>query len=366
MRQLCGKVIMALVGALTAAGPARSEECSLSAEQIFARASPSIVQIFSLSIDPFLVLDRVQPSFGTGFQLGDGYVLTNYHVVADTQKTVAYFDEFAMPVQVVGIDPALDVAVLWTVQPGTPLEFGKSGDLAIGQQAFVIGFPLGLGKTISAGIVSGVSRVLPTTTSSWLAPYIQTDAAVSPGNSGGPLLDACGRVIGMITSSISDFGAENIGFAIPSDVLEPVAAELIESGHVSRPWHGLYGQITTPQIMQILGMPLTEWYGESMGFLVETIEPGSPADRAGLLGGNWPVRWGGTEVLIGGDIITYVDGQRIDSMDVALGIVGALEIGDVVELTVLRDGREITKTIEIEERPILEGEMDLFRRGARR
>ena len=185
-------------------------------------------QIFSLTINPYLVQERVTPKFGTGFLLEDGYLVTNYHVVADAGQTTVFFGDYGFPAQIMGIDPALDVAVLWTPQQGMPLEFADMDKAEIGQQTFVIGYPLGLGGTITSGVLSGVSRTLPRTTSSWLSPYIQTDAAISPGNSGGPLLDDCGRVLGMITLSIWEYGAENIGLAIPADVLQPVVEELVE------------------------------------------------------------------------------------------------------------------------------------------
>jgi putative serine protease PepD len=209
-----------------------------------------------------------------------------------------------------GIDPTLDVALLRPAGEGiaaAPLDLAPPAAIAIGQEVHVIGYPLGIGKSISAGIVSGVSRILPRTTSSWLSPYIQTDAAVSPGNSGGPLLDGCGRVVGLIAGKINAPSAENLAFAIPTEVLAPVVEELAAKGRVSRPWHGLYGQMVTPPILLMLGAP--PWEAEGLtGFLVETIEPGSAADRAGLKGGVWPVMWGPTEILLGGDIITEVNG----------------------------------------------------------
>jgi S1-C subfamily serine protease len=205
-----------------------------------------------------------------------------------------------------------------------------------------------------------MSRILPRTTSSWLSPYIQTDAAVSPGNSGGPLIDDCGRVVGLISSQISAPGAENLAFAIPIDVLGPVVADLTTTGRVSRAWHGLYGQMVTPVILQMMGAPPWD-AAELSGFLVETVEPGSAADRAGLRGGVWPVMWGPTEILLGGDIITEVNGVRIDSLEAALGIVRGLRIGETVKLKALRDGFEFESSVVLEERPLVEREMELFR-----
>lgn len=342
---------------------AQEADCTLSPAKIYANAQGSIVQVLSLSINPFLVSGRVEPSLGTGFMIGDGLILTNYHVVADSDDITVFLDKEAYRADVVGIDPTLDIAV---VAPDTgfdviaPLQFADPADIAIGQDVFVIGYPFGLGKSISHGIVSGMGRVLQSTTASWLSPYIQTDAAVSPGNSGGPLLDGCGRVVGLISQKIVTPGADNLAFAIPISVLAPVVEELAENGHVARPWHGLYGQMVTPPILQMLGVPPWEWDAVA-GFLVETVEPGSAADRAGLAGGVWPVMWGGTQILLGGDIITEVNGVRIDSLDTALNTVRALKIGETVTLKALRYGDPVEASVVLEERPLLEREMELYR-----
>lgn len=347
---------------------AQEPDCTMTANEIYAEVSPSVVQVFSLAINPFLVSNRIAPRLGTGFVLENGYVVTNYHVVADAQTTVILQAEKSIDAAIVGIDPTLDVAVLkpWAASPiGPPLDFADPAELEIGQQTFAIGFPLGLGKSISSGIVSGVGRVLRSTTSSWLSPYLQTDAAISPGNSGGPLVDSCGQVIGMITSGISDYGAENIGFAIPIQILRSIIAALVDEGHISRPWHGLYGQMTTPLILQILGIPQEDWE-RSNGFLIETVEPGSAAEVAGLRGGTWPMMWGGTETLLGGDIITRVNGIRMDSLDVALDTVRGLKVGENVELKALRNGKPFTVSVVLPERPIMSEELELYRHSGQR
>ena len=175
-----------------------------------------------------------------------------------------------------------------------------------------------------------MSLVLPRTTSSWLSPGIQTDAAVSPGNSGGPLLDACGRVVGLITGKIGAPAAENLAFAIPTEVLIPVVSELGTQGRVSRPWHGLYCQMVTPPILMMLGAP--PWEAQELtGFLIETVEPGSAADR-GAEGRRLARDVGGTEIFLGGDIIAEVNGERIDTLDTALRLVRGLRIGERVKL----------------------------------
>ena len=229
----------------------------------------------------------------------------------------------------------------------------------MGAQVFALGFPLGVGRSISAGIVSGQNRVLPRSTSSWLSPFLQTDAAISPGSSGGPLLDDCGRVVGMVTLGSTYPGVENLGFVIPNAVLTPVLEALARDGHVARPWHGLFGQMATPPILGMMGFPPELW-ADATGFLVETVEPGSAADRAGLTGGYFPVLWGGQEIVLGGDIITRVDDRRILTLDDALEAVRSLQIGDTVEIGYLRDGEAAVASVEIEERPLLEAEMRLY------
>jgi putative serine protease PepD len=346
---------------------ARDPRCTLGADKVFAMAAPSVVQVQAITINPYLVQDRVDARVGSGFVIEGGLVLTNYHVVADSEEAVVFTDAYPLMAEVVAIDPTLDIAVLRPVSDAiatAPLVFAAASDIAVGQTVFDIGYPLGIGKSISAGIVSGLGRILPDTTSSWLSPYIQTDAAVSPGNSGGPLLDACGRVVGLVSSIITGPGAANIGFAIPAEVLVPAVEALVRDGHVARPWHGLYGQMVTPDILLMLGASPFDL--DLTGFLVETVEPGSAADRAGLRGGVWPVMWGPTEILLGGDIVTEVNGVRIDSLETALEVVKGLRIGQTVKITALRDGEPFTASVVLEERPLIEREMELYRYSTER
>lgn len=362
-RVLRGAGLALALAGLTAPASAMEKSCQKSAEKIYASVAPSVVQVVALSIDPYLLRGRVSPRLGTGFMIDGGFVLTNYHVVLDSGDVALFVDDEVYQADIVGIDPTLDLALLqpWTDEDiAPPLDFAAPTDLAIGQRVYAIGFPLGIGKSITAGIVSGTSRVLRQTTSGWLSPYIQTDAAVSAGNSGGPLLDDCGRVIGLVTAHIATAEAENLTFAIPVGVLAPIVDELAANGRVSRPWHGLYGQMVTPLILQLLGAPPEEWENLA-GFLVETVEPGSAAERAGILGGYMPMMWGGTEILLGGDIITDVNGVRIDTLGTALDVVRGLKVGDTVELKGLRDGMPFDASVVLDERPLLEREMDLYR-----
>jgi len=336
-------------------------KCELSAAEVFAKASPSVVQVFSLGIDQFRAVKRVRAMQGSGFVLRDNLAVTNYHVIAEAQTVGILITDMYLDAEVIGIDPVLDIAVLRVpaldIYSGE-LELAPPDAVTVGQPAYAIGYPLGIGKSISAGIVSGLERTVPLNTSSWLSPYIQTDASTSAGNSGGPLLDACGRVIGVVTLHVQAPEAENIGFAILAETLHRLLPELIETGKVARPWHGLYGQIATPQIMQLLGIAPENW---TEGFLVETVEPGSAADRAGLLGGTFPVLIGMQEIILGGDIITQVNGRDLHSLADAIAIVRELEIGQTLNIQILRDGRKMEKTATIEERPLLERDLERYR-----
>lgn len=359
----CAAAGLALSVLASGAARAGEPDCALPETEIFEQVEDKVVEIFTIAVNPFRVSGRITPRGGTGYLLEGGYVATNYHVVADAQTLVILTEDRAHDVEIIGVDPTLDIAVLrpWPPIPdGEGLPFAEDESTSIGQKAYAVGFPFGLGKSLSAGIISGESRVLPMTTSSWMSPYLQTDAAVSRGNSGGPLVDSCGRLIGMITAAISRQGAENLGFAIPVEVLRPVLSELIETRKVSRPWHGLYGQIVTPPILLMLGIPQDQWE-ENTGFLVETVEPGSAADRAGLRGGSWPVMWGGNEILLGGDIITEVNGEPVVSRDQALDIVRSLKVGDRVDLVYLRDGERKETFVLLPERPLLMEELNIYR-----
>lgn len=345
---------------LTGEGP---ESCGKTPAEIFSEAAPAVVQVLSFSINPFQVVNRVQARLGSGVFLGEDLVATNFHVVFDSTSLAVTAGETVVEAEIIGRDPVLDIAVLRA--PGlsgraTPIKLAPSDGLTVGQPAHVIGFPLGIGKSLSTGIVSGTGRKLPLNTSSWLSPFIQTDAAVSSGNSGGALLDDCGRMIGIVTLRSPNPEAENIGYAIPVGTLRAELPELIATGKVARPWHGLYGQMVTPVILQLLGAPpMVALF--THGFLVETVEPGSAADKAGIRGGTLPVLWGMQEMILGGDIILQVNGHPIDSLEDARNAVLALEIGQTVTVTLLREGSIIEVSALIEERPILARDIEAYR-----
>jgi serine protease Do len=365
--QIRRKVAVAVLLAVAAVAPTFAQEtrpapprCNLDAEQIYRQTGSKVVEVFADAINPYRVRDRVEMGLGTGFLVQDGRVVTNYHVISNAQIITVYDGQYYWDATVLGSDPLLDIAVLELFLAAVDwggLELAPAESVAIGQTAYAIGFPQGLGKSITQGIVVGTGRVLRDSTSSWLSPFIQTDAAVNPGNSGGPLLDDCGRVIGMVSRGGIPGQTEDIAFAIPADVLGPVIQEIVATGHVSRAWHGLYGQMVVPAVLALLGVPEDMWDDHS-GFM---IEPGSAAELIGLRGGDWPIELGGRPFVIGGDIITEVNGIRIDSLDTALEVVRGLKVGETVNLVYKRNLKTHQASIKLQERPVQEADLDFYR-----
>ena len=212
--------------------------CNLSAPDIYANASPAVVLIRTRSINPYKLTDRVESALGSGFVFDkSGLILTNSHVVFGAQLiSVAFNDGRTVAAEIVGLDPIFDLAVLHiavptdTVLPALTLE--NSSPVRVGDDVIAIGNPLGLNQTLTRGVVSALNRVLPETPFSTSRPMIQTDTSINPGNSGGPLIDRCGRVVGINTSIIP--GARGIGFAVPSELILEVLPSLLKNGGVVR------------------------------------------------------------------------------------------------------------------------------------
>jgi serine protease Do len=330
-------------------------KCNLPIPELFKRVSPSVVFISTVTIDPFRVTNRVGSSIGSGFIISeDGLVLTNSHVVFGSRAVSVTLDNGdTAPAQLLGADPILDIAVLRVpaLPKGYPIaKLADSDALKVGEEVVAIGNPLGLEQTITRGIISGINRILPSSPMSMAVPLIQTDTAINPGNSGGPLLNLCGEVIGINTATLT--GVQNIGFAISINLAKQVVPQLVQHGRVIRPWLGTAGKLVSKELGGLFNIPITV-----DGFLVETVEPGSPAEKAGIRGGVLPIRIAGEEFLLGGDIITAANGKALDEHDKYLTFVQSLRVGDEVRLNLYREGKIMTAGFHVIERPILLGDL---------
>jgi serine protease Do len=313
--------------------------------------SPTVVSITAISINPYDSDHRIERVAGSGVIIdSSGLILSNSHVVFGRQViTVTLDDGTALPAKFVGADPIFDIALLRIPSPAKgslPVAtLGDSAALQVGEEVYAIGNPLGLEQTLTHGVVSAINRSLPGAAWSLTEPLIQTDAAINPGNSGGPLVDQCGMVVGITTAMLPE--AQNIGFAVPASLIKDVIPQLLENGHVVRPWLGVQGQFVAPALKDLLRIPLVD------GFLVEAVEPGSPAEQKGLQGGMFEVTLQGQPILLGGDIITQVNGSAIDDPGQLAKTLGQLKVGSTLKLTVMKDGNARTVEVTLAERPVL-------------
>ncbi len=348
--------LILIVSILTASGvtPAvANPDCAEPMPELFQRVSPSVVSISALTLDPFKISSRVSIAVGSGFIINnEGLVLTNSHVVFGRQAiTVTLDDGSKTEAKLLGADPIFDLAVLRIPVPpeGHPTAaLGDSDSVRIGEDVIAIGNPFGLEQTLTRGVVSGLNRIMPGSPLLTL-PLIQTDASINPGNSGGPLMNRCGEVIGINTSVLAE--AQNIGFAVPINVAKSVIPELVKHGRVIRPWLGVSGKLVEKRLMGIINLPLED------GFLIETVDPGSPAEQAGIHGGDLPLTIAGTELLLGGDIITEINGQPAGDAEALLKAIGSLKVGDKVRLTLFRNKEKRNIELNLSERPILPGDL---------
>jgi S1-C subfamily serine protease len=352
---------LVLLAACTAARPGAAAEradpgrCAESVPDIYDRVSPAVVFVGATSINPYKLADRVTHVVGSGFVIhASGLVLTNAHVAFGRQSIrVTLDDGTVLPAALVGADPIFDLAVLRIpVSDKTTLPvlaLGDSDRLRVGEEVVAIGNPLGLDQTLTRGVVSALNRILADTPFSVQEPLIQTDTPINPGNSGGPLLNRCGEVVGVNTALLQE--ARNIGFAIPSNLVKLVLPSLVDKGRFVRPWVGFHGQLIGDELRDLLRTPLVE------GLLVEVIEPNSPAQKAGLRGGQLELVVSGREYLLGGDVVTSVNGTRLDSTERMIEVTRALKVGDTLRLTIFREGgyREVEYTLP--ERPLLPGDI---------
>jgi S1-C subfamily serine protease len=326
--------------AVTPRGDLAEEEKTTIA--VFNQTSPSVVHVTTLAVRQNVFnLDLLQIPQGTGSGFvwdQNGHVVTNFHVIQGGDAArVTMSDQSSWQARLVGAYPDEDLAVL-AIEAARdqlhPIPVGTSHDVQVGQKAFAIGNPFGLDRTLTTGVVSAVGREIESVTRRKIKDMIQTDAAINPGNSGGPLLDSGGRLIGVNTAIYSPSGAfTGIGFAIPVDRVNRVAAQLIRSGRVTRP--GLGVQVAPDQLARQLGLK---------GVLVIEVQPDGPAAKAGLK----PTRRDENGRIQLGDEIVGLDGKPVRSANDLLDRLEQHQVGDAVKLTVLRDGKEQEVTVTLE------------------
>ncbi|MGB0730819.1 MAG: S1C family serine protease [Miltoncostaeaceae bacterium] len=317
-------------------GPADARSVS----EIVRRESPAVVLIEAGGAGG-------QGGLGSGFLIDrDGHVLTNAHVVEDsTTTTVTFSDGTERTARILGVDTSTDLAVLKIprVPEGIqPVRLGSSGALVVGQDVVAIGNPYGLERTATTGIVSALERTIEAPNGFAIQNAIQTDAAINQGNSGGPLFDRAGRVIGMNTQIASQNGGNvGLGFAVPIDTIAPIAQSVIKDGTPKHAWIGITGRELTPALAGNLGLE------GRRGVLVAEVADGGAAKAAGIVA----ARDSDAEVPRGADLIIAVNGTPVEDMADVSRAVASRTVGERISVTVLRDGEERTVQMTLRDRP---------------
>jgi S1-C subfamily serine protease len=319
---------------------------ALTAEQIYKRAAPGVVKV--TATDASLGSE----SLGSGFVIDKaGHIVTNFHVVRGATKVlVAFSSDDQIAGTVVGLDPSTDIAVLKIETHASalsPLELGNSDAVRVGDTVYAIGNPFGYVRTLTSGIVSAVQRQIKAPNSLTIDNVIQTDASINHGNSGGPLLDAAGRVIG-VTSQIyaenSQQGNLGIGFAVPVNTVRNIAAQIISTGKVAHAYLGVSTASITKQLAKLYNLP-------SAGLLVGQVDGNGPAKKAGLVGGTTDVVVGGESYQLGGDVIVTVDGAPVSAFEQLRDAIARKKPGDKIKLGTVRNGSAKSVTVTLGQAP---------------
>ncbi len=321
-------------------------------QEIYQAMSPGVVNITSTTIVQDWFYAYPSQGSGSGSILDkEGNILTNYHVVQEAQKIeVSLANKKTYAAKLIGADQDNDLAVLKIEAPAVELKaipLGTAKDLFVGQKVLAIGNPFGLDRTLTTGIVSGLSRPIRSEmTNRLIEGVIQTDAAINPGNSGGPLLNSKGQMIGINTMIYSPSGGSvGIGFAVPVETAKRVIADIMQFGRVRKPRLSIQSIPLSARLAEALELPVQE------GLLVMTATPGGSAARAGIQGGNERAQLGRNIILIGGDVITAIDGQAIVNSDDLDRVMNTKNIGDTVKVELYRGGRKQTVSVTLSEAP---------------
>ena len=321
--------------------------------RVYNQVSPGVVNITRTVVEyDFFFAPVAKEGTGSGCVLDkEGNILTNYHVIQSADSLeVSLPDRTKYRAKVVGFDQQNDLAVIRLT--GAPIErlhpitIGESTGLKVGQKVLAIGNPLGLQNTLTVGIISSLGRRIQTESGDLVDSVIQTDAAINPGNSGGPLLNTAGEMIG-INTSIFTIGGGNIGigFAIPANTIRRVASELIREGRVLRPWFGIEGYTLNEDLASELNLPV------SSGILVARVYRGSSADNAGIRGADQIAILYNERILVGGDIVTAIDGKPVGSQEELRLALESKRPGDTVRVTLYRGRSKIEKSVTLVEAP---------------
>ncbi len=318
---------------------------------LYSRVNPAVVNITVFQRQNGVVTPVGQ---GSGFVFdSDGHIVTNAHVVHGSEQfEVTFPDGTARSATVVGEDLNSDLAVVKVdnlPEGVNPLTLGDMESLAVGQSVVAIGNPFGLEGTLTRGIISALGRSIPALTPFSIPQSIQTDAAINPGNSGGPLLNLDGEVIG-VNAQIETGGVSQsnlgIGFAIPVSILRLVVPDLIQTGKHSWAWLGVRGGNLAPTLVKVMKLPI-----DKGAYLAQVIN-GGPSDKAGLRGASRTETVDGREVEVGGDVITAINGQPVNTFDDLLIYVAlSTQPGQEVQLTILRGNETQEIKVKLEERP---------------
>jgi S1-C subfamily serine protease len=342
------------VTAGTAESAAFSNPSGKTISDIYGSAKRGVIQVLATSAASDNPLFGSQPAraLGSGFVIDKaGHVVTNYHVIEGAFKVeVSFSGNDEMPATVIGRDPSTDIAVLRIKRAQgralTPLELGNSDAVRVGDAVVAIGNPFGLERTVTAGIVSALQREITAPNGFAIDRVIQTDAAINHGNSGGPLLNADGRVIGVNSQIESESGGNvGIGFAVPINTVKDVVSQLLESGEVDHAYIGVEMATITSELASNVRLPVDQ------GVLIQRVRTDSPAAQAGLRGGTAQVVVDGESYLVGGDVITKADGQSIESAEQLRSVVTSKQPGDEITLEVHRQNETKEVTVELGRQP---------------
>jgi S1-C subfamily serine protease len=314
---------------------------------VYRKNIPSVVNVTSRAMKFDFFYGAVpQEGQGSGFVIDkDGHILTNYHVIEDAQQLeVTMHNRKKYKATVVGTDPAHDLAVIQIKAPDlVPSVLGDSRNLQVGQKVYAIGNPFGLAGTMTRGIVSSI-RPVREPNGATIDDAIQTDAAINPGNSGGPMMNGHGEVIGINTMILSSVGQNaGIGFAIPINTAKAVLNDLMTVGRVRRPTLGVRTIPISAELADEMGLPA------DYGLLIVQVVPGSAAAQAGLRGGSERAYLGNTPIMLGGDLIVAIDGEKVEDEQTLAQMMNNHRAGDMVKLTIFRNKKKLDVNVSLGE-----------------